>query len=63
MARRKLIKVEVTLSVAPHVTAAQARAELRSRCNDECGYWDHIDTDMVRIRRIKPGGRVARGAS
>ena len=53
--KRRLIKVEVTLSLAPGVTAAQARKELRSRINDGCEYHSHWDwpENAVRMRKAK----------
>lgn len=59
--KRKTVKVTVTLSVAPHVTAAQARRELRKRVNQKCGYYSWFgegnnaqpakDSD-VRVRKV-----------
>lgn len=51
MARRKLIKVEVLLSVAPHISAAEARRELRTRINELCCF--HHDEPDVRVRKAK----------
>lgn len=51
--RRRVVKVLVTLSVAAHVTAAQARRELRTRCNDLAGWYCHIETEDVRVRKAK----------
>lgn len=51
--RRKQVKVLVTLSVAAHVTAAQARRELRTRCNDLAGWYQHLDDADVRVRKAK----------
>lgn len=50
--KRRLVKVEVTLSVDPALTAAQARTELRSRVNDLCEYWDWPE-NAIRIRKAK----------
>lgn len=54
--KRRTVKVEVTLSLAPGVTAAQARKELRSRVNDLCEYhsWDlYPASAAVRLRKAK----------
>ena len=53
--KRRLIKVEVTLSLAPGVTAAQARKELRSRINDQREYHSHWEwpENAVRFRKAK----------
>lgn len=59
--KRKLIRVVVTLSVAPHVSAAEARRELRSRVNDSCCWF--YDEEDVRVRQAKPAGRLRRGSS
>lgn len=53
MAKRRIVKQLVTLSVAPGVTAAQARRELRTRCNELCGYHYHLDDSDVRVRKIE----------
>lgn len=51
--RRRLVKVEVVLSVAPGITAIQARRELRSRVNHLAGWYCHIDDADVRVRSAK----------
>lgn len=51
--RRRTVKVLVTLSLAPGVTADQARRELRSRCNDLAGWYQHLDDEDVRVRKAK----------
>lgn len=50
--RRKLVKVEVVLSVDPSLTAAQARTELRSRVNNLSEYWDWPE-NAIRLRKAK----------
>ena len=51
MAKRKLVRCEVTLSVASHVSAAEARRELRTRVNELCCY--SLDEGEVRVRKAK----------
>ncbi len=51
--RRRLVKVEMTLSVAPGVTAAMARREARSRINYLAGWYSHLDDPDVRVRKMK----------
>ncbi len=51
--RRRQVKVLVTLSVAPGVTAEQARRELRTRCNDLAGWYCHLETADVSVRKMK----------
>jgi len=55
MTRRKLVKVALTLSVAPHVTATQARREVRSRINHLAGWHMNLDDSDVRARKAVPG--------
>lgn len=55
--KRKTIRVMATLSVAPHVSAAEARRELRTRVNEGCCWF--YDEEDVRVRQAKPAGRVA----
>ncbi|HQC72054.1 MAG TPA: hypothetical protein PLE42_04970 [Candidatus Competibacteraceae bacterium] len=47
------MKVEMTLSVAPGVTAAMARREARSRINYLAGWYSHLDDPDVRVRKMK----------
>ncbi|MBU0801395.1 MAG: hypothetical protein KKA05_10410 [Alphaproteobacteria bacterium] len=47
--KRKLIKVTLVLSVAPGVTKAQAKREVRTRVNEECCYI--LDNEDVRVRK------------
>lgn len=56
MARRYL-KITLTVSLAPGVTAAQARREVRTRVNDLCCY--SLDEGEVRVQKMIPGGIVA----
>lgn len=51
MAKRKLVKVEVLLSVAPHIPAAEARRELRTRVNELCCYY--YEEPDVRVRKAR----------
>jgi hypothetical protein len=43
----------VVLSVAPGITAAEARRELRTRCNDLACFSDHVEESDVRVRSAK----------
>ena len=61
MPRRRSIKVEVTLSLAPGVTATAAKRELRTRCNDLCCFI--LDEGDVRIQKIAPAAKVASTSS
>lgn len=61
--RRKYIRVEVTLSVAAHVSAAEARRELRTRVNELCGWSQYINDTDVRVRSLKPRGRTTRSGA
>lgn len=47
--RRRQIQVLVTLSLAPGVTATEARRELRSRVNDGACY--SLDQEHVRVAK------------
>lgn len=49
--KRRTIQVVVTLSYADHVSAAEARRELRTRVNDGCCY-SH-DQEDVRVRKMQ----------
>jgi hypothetical protein len=51
--KRRLMTVEVTLSVKPGVTAAQARRELRTRCNDLACWSADLEEGDVRVRKMK----------
>lgn len=57
--RRKTITISVTLSVKAGITKAEAKREVRSLVNDECGYhssWsmgDYASGGDVRIRSIR----------
>lgn len=57
MAKRRYLQVTLKISLAPGVTAAQARREVRSRVNDLCCY--SLDESDVRVAKITPGGIVA----
>lgn len=56
--KRRLVKVVVTLSVAPYITAPEARRELRSRVNQGCCWF--YDEEDVKVREAKPIGRARR---
>lgn len=58
--KRRYIAVTLKLSLAPGVTAAQARREVRTRVNELCGYHSHIEDSDVRVSRIRAGGVVAK---
>jgi uncharacterized alkaline shock family protein YloU len=51
--KRRLVKVELILSVKPGVTAAEARREARCRINHEVGYYSNLDTPDVHVRSMK----------
>lgn len=51
-ARRREVTVAVTLSIAPGVTLAEAKREIRTRVNELCGYYSHVEESDVRIRRL-----------
>lgn len=63
--KRKIVRVMVELSVAPEVTAAEARRELRTRVNNLCcysyddpdGYWPV--GSYVRVRSARPARKEA----
>lgn len=61
--KRRIITAVVELSLAPGVTAAAARRELRTRVNDLCCYsLDDPDGawpkgSFVRVKSCKAGGR------
>ena len=57
-ARRRRVRVTVELSLAPGVTAAQARRELRTRVNDLCCY--SLEEGEVRVAKMTGGGVIAR---
>lgn len=48
--KRRLITVTVTLSLAPGVTKAQAKRELRTRNNEASCY--ALDQEDVRVRKV-----------
>lgn len=52
VAPRRTVQVVVTLSLAPGVTKAEAEREIRTRVNEGCGYYSHIEEADVRIRKI-----------
>lgn len=51
MAKRRYIKVTLTVSVAPGITKAVALKEIRTRVNEECCYHGWIETSDVRVRK------------
>ena len=57
MPRRRYVEVTLKLSLAPGVTAAQARREVRTRVNELTCY--SLDEPEVRVAKITAGGRVA----
>lgn len=52
-AKRRTVTVAVTLSVAPGVTKLMAVRELRSRINDLCGVYTHLDAPDVWVRKAR----------
>ncbi|MBY0395633.1 MAG: hypothetical protein K2X91_04070 [Thermoleophilia bacterium] len=57
MPRRRYVEVTLKLSLAPGVTAAQGRREVRTRVNDLCCY--SLEESDVRVSKVTAGGRVA----
>lgn len=53
--RRRIVTMLVTLSLAPGVTALEARRELRTRVNEQCCH--SREEEDVRVRRVGPGPR------
>lgn len=54
--RRKQYTMTITVSVAPHVTAAEARREVRTLINEQVNY--HHDPEDVRCKKIVPGRKA-----
>lgn len=52
--KRRTVHVLVTVSLAPGVTKAEAKREIRSRVNDGCGFYSHVGERDVRISGIAP---------
>lgn len=50
--KRRTVQVLVTLSYEPHIPAAEARRELRTRVNEGRCYIH--DTEDVRVRKMAP---------
>lgn len=60
MAKRRYLSMTLKVSIAPGVTAAQARREVRTRVNELCGYHSHLEDSDVHVARIDAGGIVAK---
>lgn len=58
MPRRRYVEITLKLSLAPGVTAAQARREVRTRINEGCIYHSHIEESDVRAVKIEGRGVV-----
>ena len=60
MAKRRYLSMTIKVSVAPGVTAAQARREVRTRVNELSGWYSHLEDSDVRVARIDAGGVVSK---
>lgn len=49
---RRKVDVTVTVSIAAGVSLSQAKREIKTRVNDLCGHYCHIEESDVRIQRI-----------
>lgn len=56
MRNRKRVTMTVTVTVPPHLSAAQARREVRTLINHQCNYLD-LDERDVRAVGVKAAPR------
>lgn len=52
MKLRRLVRVQVVLSIAPGVSIGEARRELRTRCNEGCCH--SREQGEVRVAKFEP---------
>jgi hypothetical protein len=61
--KRKTVTMALTVSVPTSLSAAEVRREIRTRINELCGYFSHLESEDVKVRKIGPTPRHLEGRS
>ncbi|MDQ0422329.1 hypothetical protein J2045_003377 [Peteryoungia aggregata LMG 23059] len=59
MPRKKRVTMLVTVSVPEHLSAAEARREVRTLINEQCLYSSELDDGDIKAVRVTPAPREA----